>query len=96
MKDGVSHPRQATVFVETLEAERLEMSMRSARYVQPKMLVFDGAVWIRVTWRIGQTHDQIATTAGRGCDVSSVCSVRRKKQDAEYYNFVYPGGLATT
>ena len=34
-KDGVSHPRRATRLVETAEAERLEMYLRSARYTQP-------------------------------------------------------------
>ena len=33
-KDGVSHPRRAMGLVETAEAERLELFLRSIRYVQ--------------------------------------------------------------
>ena len=34
-KDGVSHPRWATRLVETAEAGRLDMYLRSVWYIQP-------------------------------------------------------------
>ena len=79
-----------TGVVETAEAERLEMYLRSVWCMQPKtvtwypllVFVFDGGIQIRVAWRIGQAHDRAliaTTTAGsRWCRYVSAMWLVRK------------------
>ena len=47
-KEGVSYPKRATVLVETAEAERLDMYLRSLRYVQPNSYLVSDAGGVNV------------------------------------------------